>query len=507
MTLPQLVKPANQGPRADLASVPSLQLPGPRETPTVQQFRAAPARATHMVQFYEIDSCLCEDVVDYIGAGLVAGEPVVVIATALHCEAFADGLARAGHDVVAATASGRLSMLDAAETMGVFMVNGMPDRALFRTVVGAMLDRARAGNPAVTVRAYGEMVNLLWEQGDRPAAIALESLWNDLGAEQPFALLCAYVLRNFNGESDRAGFEAICAAHAHVLPAEAYSRLDTDAGRLREIAQLQQRAHALEQEIARRKELEDALLDALAREKQARMSAERTVRYNEMFAGMLGHDLRNPLSAIATTAHYLGHIASDPKVATGAARITSSSERMARMIDQLLDFTRIRIGDGLRLQRTRLDLMEICSRIRDELQAAHPGALIAIQSHGDTVGEWDYDRLLQVLSNLVGNAVHHGQEGCVVTIHSDGSDLAETVIDVHNAGMVHPEILPVLFEPFRGTPTTKQARGLGLGLYITQQIVHAHGGNIGVTSSQEEGTTFRVRLPRSPTSANLSIVN
>jgi signal transduction histidine kinase len=124
-----------------------------------------------------------------------------------------------------------------------------------------------------------------------------------------------------------------------------------------------------------------------------------------------------------------------------------------------------------------------------------------VASSCSTVGEWDYDRLLQVFSNLIGNAIHHGASGCRVDIRADGTASSDVVVLVHNAGVVAAEVMPVLFEPFRGTkqPTT---RGLGLGLFITNQIVAAHQGAISVTSNAVEGTTFRVQLPRGPIPAD-----
>lgn len=264
----------------------------------------------------------------------------------------------------------------------------------------------------------------------------------------------------------------------------------------REIAELQQRARALETEIAQRKELEHALREALVREKDAREEAERSVRYNEMFAGMLGHDLRNPLSAITTGANYIARLNSSQKSTKAATRILSSAERMARMIDQLLDFTRIRVGGGLALAPTRLDLAELLFKIKDELEAANPERSIIIEVAGSAMGEWDHDRLRQVFSNLVGNALHHGSDATPVVIRCDGSATSCVDVSVHNGGVVPAEVLPLMFEPFRGNARYQRTRGLGLGLFITQQIVAAHGGTIEVASTRDQGTTFRLVLPR-----------
>jgi signal transduction histidine kinase len=294
---------------------------------------------------------------------------------------------------------------------------------------------------------------------------------------------------------------AVSAPTAEAPEAIAASASTSTSGALdgaarREISELQEHTRALEREIERRKELENALREALIREKEAREEAERSVRYNEMFAGMLGHDLRNPLSAITTGANYIARLNVSQKSTKAASRILSSAERMARMIDQLLDFTRIRVGGGLALTPTRFDLEELCCKVKDELEAANPERSIVVDVQGNVVGEWDHDRLLQVFSNLVGNALHHGRPDHPVKIRCNGRNPRRVTVSVHNGGVVPPEVLPVLFEPFRGNTRYQRTRGLGLGLFITQQIVEAHGGAIDVVSDEATGTTFRLVLPR-----------
>ncbi len=477
---------------------PILTLIDSDGTPRIKEFLSQPAQSNHIVQFYEDEGFLYDNVAQFVGAGLSAGEPTIIMATDAHRRAFSQRLKLNGFDVERLVGSGSLILLDARETLARFMVNGMPDWYRFLAVVGGIIEKSLQAHPSGRARAYGEMVDLLWKDGNKQGALRLEEMWNDLGKTHQFSLLCAYVMGNFYSSADADQFREVCRTHTHVIPSEGYSRLETSDARLVEISLLQQRARSLEHEVEHRKDLELALREALAREQEARVAAEQTVRYNEMFAGMLGHDLRNPLNAITTAAYYIARTNPGAKTGTAANRIVSSAERMARMIDQLLDFTQIRIGNGLALRPTRLDLMELCYRIRDELEAAHPECVIGVESDGNTVGEWDYDRLLQVLSNLVGNAIHHGSEGCKVSIRGDGTDAGDVVVHVHNKGIVSPEMLPVLFEPFRGSAKHQKTRGLGLGLYITRQIVTAHGGTIDVNSTPSDGTTFRVQLPRTP---------
>src|SRR5262249_7008178 len=152
----------------------------------------------------------------------------------------------------------------------------------------------------------------------------------------------------------------------HVLPTEEFLAHHDDGSRLRQVSMLQQRARALESEVTRRRALENSLREALAArhrldEELQRQNDElsRAVRFSEMFVGMLGHDLRNPLSAITTAAQLLSRRADSDRVALPAKRITNSAMRMSRMIDQLLDFTRIRLGNGIPLERAPVDLAEV----------------------------------------------------------------------------------------------------------------------------------------------------
>jgi PAS domain S-box-containing protein len=217
----------------------------------------------HAVQFYESDDFLRDIVADFVGNGLVAGEPVIVIATGQHRQAFGDALAERGLDVSEAEASGDLVMLDARETLATFMSGLMPDAQRFRDSVGGVIGRTARGRQQC--RAYGEMVDLLWRDGNPDGAIRLEELWNDLAEYYAFNLLCAYPMGNFYSESHAEQFEEVCRTHSHVFPAESISATASDArGLTREIAVLQQQARALTSEIEHRKELENALRESLA---------------------------------------------------------------------------------------------------------------------------------------------------------------------------------------------------------------------------------------------------
>jgi signal transduction histidine kinase len=164
---------------------------------------------------------------------------------------------------------------------------------------------------------------------------------------------------------------------------------------------------------------------------------------------------------------------------------------MARMIDDLLDFARSRLGGEFPIHRRRIDLRQICEQTVEELEFAYTRQ-VKLEVYGDPWGDWDPDRMAQVISNLVGNAVQHSEGDVEVTLRGEKDFV---VLGTHNRGTPIPrEVLPHVFEP--GRRGTDRSGGLGLGLFIVQQIVLAHGGSIEVSSSESDGTTFTVALPR-----------
>lgn len=226
---------------------------------------------------------------------------------------------------------------------------------------------------------------------------------------------------------------------------------------------------------------------------------ERTIRYNELFAGVLAHDLRNPLGAMIMAAQVMlmrQEGQGDPN-AKPLTRIISSGQRMTRMIDQLLDLTRARVGNGIEITRRPTNLADLCQQAVAEVELLYPDRMIDCAYVGDQDGDWDPDRLLQVVSNLVANASQHGSAGAAIRIHVDGTATDAVVFEIRNKGVVPPALLTSLFDPFRGTRHRRSdSRGLGLGLFIVEQIVRAHGGSVDVESTEDLGTVFRVRLPR-----------
>ena len=222
----------------------------------------------------------------------------------------------------------------------------------------------------------------------------------------------------------------------------------------------------------------------------------RAVQMGDLFVGILGHDLRTPLSAIKMSAELMVRTIEDARALRQAGRILNSSDRMTRMIEQLLDFARVRQGRGIRLQVAATDLGDIARQVLQELTDANPRVAFEFSPRGNLAGTWDPDRLGQVVSNLVGNACQHGAAGSPIAVELDGTRLAAVRFTVSNHGAIPAELLPNLFEPFkRAVPARAGERGLGLGLFIAREIVRAHGGEL-VARVVEDTTVFDATLPR-----------
>lgn len=218
---------------------------------------------------------------------------------------------------------------------------------------------------------------------------------------------------------------------------------------------------------------------------------ERALKLNETMAAVLTHDLRTPLSAILLCADKLA--LELPEDNAGAQQtlqyLEASTLRMARMVEQLLDFSRIRSG-GLRLEASACDLADVTRAVVAEAGSAHGADRIHLDLQGDTRLQGDLDRLGQVAANLVGNALTHGSEA---RVEVDGRDPRGVLLRVSNAGRIDDALLPRLFEPFKAS--FHQSKGLGLGLYIVDQFVRAHGGRIAARNEAGQ-VVFEAMLPR-----------
>ncbi|SES87191.1 GAF domain-containing sensor histidine kinase [Stigmatella erecta] len=246
------------------------------------------------------------------------------------------------------------------------------------------------------------------------------------------------------------------------------------------------------------------LLSALA--DQAAVALEKTrldetAEFRERLIGIVSHDLRGPISAIllgATTV--LRREELKERDAKTIMRIQSAAERASRMIRDLLDYTQARLGGGIRVESRPMDLHAVVRQVAEEMAMAHPGRHIEVSQGGDLHGNWDVDRLAQVVGNLISNALHYSPEGTPVRVETLGT-AQEATLTIHNLGPPIPaQQQSKIFEPMHraSADVNPQNRSVGLGLYIVKHLVKAHGGTIEVKSLENEGTTFTVRLPRQP---------
>ncbi len=217
----------------------------------------------------------------------------------------------------------------------------------------------------------------------------------------------------------------------------------------------------------------------------------------EQFIDILGHDLRNPLNAITVAASsVLEQENLDPTLHRQATRIQSSAGRIAALIESLLDLARSRLGSGIPIEVAPMSMEAVARAVFDELRTAHPDRLMTFRTTGNVTGLWDKGRVAQAISNILANAIQHGQDPIAVTVEDAGHE--RVIVEVTNGGDPIPEdALPTLFKPYARHDEARPRRaGLGLGLYIASAILAAHGGSLELSSSAADGTILRLHWPR-----------
>ena len=235
----------------------------------------------HFVQFYEADEFLVNSICRFITTGLSSDDACIVVATKTHRDELDECLKARGLDVAAASASGQYVALDAEETLSKFMIKGSPEPEPFDELIGNIITQAGKGRNRV--RVFGEMVALLWAEGNCNAAIRLEELWNDLQKKHSFLLFCAYPINGFGGDAFAKSLNDVCTRHSYVIPTESYTTLTSPEERLRAIIELQQKANSLQAEIEERKKAEDRLREV---KDQLEVQVEDLRRLHEMSASL-----------------------------------------------------------------------------------------------------------------------------------------------------------------------------------------------------------------------------
>jgi signal transduction histidine kinase len=241
------------------------------------------------------------------------------------------------------------------------------------------------------------------------------------------------------------------------------------------------------------------LFTDITQRKQAEQALRERADFERQLIGIVSHDLRNPLNAILLSATMLlRRQGLDARQEGTLRRMLDAAERMQRLVRDLLDFTQVRLGQGLPLQREPVELHVLTRKVVDEVLAAHPDRQVEVWAEGEGWAILDADRIAQLLTNLLSNALAYSAPGSPVRVTTREAG-EHVVLEVHNLGEpIPPEKLERLFQPLeRGThPSAHSSRSIGLGLFIVDSIVRAHEGRIQVRSTAGEGTTFSVELPR-----------
>jgi signal transduction histidine kinase len=441
----------------------------------------------HFVQFCETDAFLVKSVSKFISAGLTKGDACLVLATQPHRESIEEHLKAEGWAITAARARGKYVSMDAAATLSQIMVDGSIDPERFHKIIGDIIKQAAKGSR--NVRVFGELVALLWADGNRAAAIRLEELWNDLSRRHSFSLFCAYPMGGFDGEAHTMEFAEICKQHGRVIPGESYTALTDPDDRLLAITLLQQKGNSLEIEVAERRRVEAALQESEAR---FRFMAEE-------FINVASHELNTPVTSLIGFTHLLQNRLKkqgDEESLRFLATIIRQLNKLTRLIDDMLDISRAQQGK-LRYQEELFDLDALVQETIGNLQAGTITHRLLLE--GSTAAQvcGDSDRVGQVLINLITNAVKFSPtaDKVIVRVTKDDENVMVSVQDfgIGIAAAHHKQIFERFYQVTGAAEKTQP--GLGIGLYISSEIIKRHHGHIWVESKKDTGSTFSFSLP------------
>ena len=443
---------------------------------------------SHVVQFYESDSFLADSVGGFIAPGIAAGEAAVLICTPDHLARFEETIESAGVNLAAAKAAGLYLGLDAQQTLDSFMVDGTPDPERFFSVVGGVLDGCSTGGRAV--RAFGEMVALLWEQGAVPAAIRLEELWNEIAETRSFTLLCAYPVAGATDIETAERFSDVCERHTHVVPGESYSALGDD-DRLRQVSLMQHRT-ATEQK--RREQLERNQMEL----EEAMEKLKDLDRIRNEFIAMVVHDIRTPNAVVTGFLTLLRENwpqLPPERIDELLARAMENTSHISSLVTDMLTAARIDSGEFTYTLGT-FDLAEVIYRTIGPARDTNPAMLFEVSLPSDLPSAYgDVDRQQQILNNLLSNAVKFSPQGTTVTVSVERrADVLAVSVSDQGPG-ISPSDQKKLFQRFARLESRSHAKGTGLGLFICKALVEGQGGTISLKSAAGRGSTFTYTIP------------
>jgi PAS domain S-box-containing protein len=576
---------------------------------------SSPALKEHLLHFYESDVSLLDAMSAFIGAGLRASETCFLFATQAHHESLQERLKENGIDVLAAQERGEYRWFDAAEMLSKLMLDDMPESERFAREVGDLIAQATSGQRHV--RIFGEMVALLWEQGNFNAVTRLEELWNDLYQRlNAFSLFCAYPMHSFSGQAHAAQFLEIIRLHSHLIPAGVSSLLIDPDEQLQAIALLQRKTYSLETEIEQREEVEQRLrvseealyrlaaivessddaivsktLDGIitswnaSAERLFGYSAEEAVgrhitliippelypeedeilrklrqgerikhyetvrvrkdgrrvdvslsispvkdrngkiiggskiardigerreleRRKDEFIAMASHELKTPVTSLKGFTQLLQRRlrnSGNEEDLRFLTRMDTQVNRLTHLVDDLLNLTKMQTGK-LEYRMEAFDLAELVQEIVENVQEATQTHRLLLEKTVVASVYGDRDRIGQVLTNLLTNAIKYSKDADRVIIRMEVSE-GNVIVSVQDFGIGIPqEYQQRIFERFFRVSETGGTTysGLGIGLYISRNIIKRHQGKLGVQSRKGEGSTFFFQLPLAQT-ANVRV--
>ena len=404
-----------------------------------------------------------------------------------HLAAFSTALVAYGLNAEQLQQSGKLILLDAAQTLAQFTKDGKPDPKKFDEVVGNLVRKMHTQFPRI--RAYGEMVGLLWQDGHHQATVQLEKLWNELGSTLPFSLFCGYSLDAFKDSAHTEAFAQICACHSHVSPSEDLQSITHPHELMRKVALLEQQAKSMHREMARRLKVEEELKQAL--------------RARDDFMSICSHELKTPLTSLKLNSHVrkqflargdLGKFTPENLI-TMLNNDDKQVNRLNRLVDDMLDVTRVQTGKlSFNFETANLSevIRETVHRFGAHFEVANCAVYVSIEP--EVTLTFDRFRIEQVLNNLLTNALKFGPGRPIEVRLIKKDKYVDLTVKDYGVG-ISAEDHHRVFAQFERLSASANISGLGLGLYIAKQIVEGHEGSISVDSVLGAGSTFTVKLP------------
>lgn len=488
--------------------------------------RAVPS--THVVQFCDDDRALTVSAAGFLAEGIAAGEPAVAFATPARREAIRDCFRDRGLDVNYLERESRLTILEARATLASFMSDDLPDARKFTHSVGAVVERVCAANAGSQIRAFGDLVSLLWQDGNTNAAIRLEELWNELAAAYPISLLCSYAGGDFLTAAGHADKQRVSRLHTHILDTGS-PQLLADAT-LPHFRSLAARSLALEKQLEDRIALETRLRDALVarkiaeeelqranvererlvqREREARAEAEAANRAKAEFLSVMSHELRTPLNAIGGHVQLIDlelHGPVTPAQHEALARIAKSQRHLLMLVNDVLNLARLESG-LVEYAADELDLASLARQVAAALQPLFERSELTCELRlppadgAPFMVAGDGEKVRQILFNLLTNTLKFTAAGGHVTISLAPSltNSNRAALTVRDTGLgIGAVRLRHVFEPFGQEPrsTMHHLDGTGLSLAISRDMARGMGGELSAESTPGEGSAFTLELPR-----------